>query len=69
MLAKPIFETLPIAIIAVCIFFMLTLHSILAFLIGSIMIVTACVMLYVRLAEVGTDPDAMDYVDTADHIV
>ena len=69
MLAKPIFETLPIAIIAVCIIFMLTLHSVPAFIVGGIMIVAACVMLYVRLTEIGTDPDVMDYVNAADHNV
>lgn len=65
MLTQPIFETLPIAIIAACILLMLLVHTALAFTLGSIFIVASCVMLYRRLTEMGTDPDVMDYHDTA----
>lgn len=65
MLTKPIFETLPIAIIAACILLMLLVHSVLAFAVGGIFIVASCIMLYRRLTEMGTDPDVMDYQDAA----
>jgi hypothetical protein len=67
MLTKPIFETLPIAIIAVSILFMVLIHSVPAFILGGLFIVAACVMQYHRLSEMGTDPDVMDYSDTANH--
>ena len=67
MFTKPIFETLPIAVIASSILLMLLLHSATAFIIGAILIVAACIMLYRRLDEMGTDPDVMDYVETVNH--
>lgn len=67
MLSKPIFETLPIAIIAASILLMLLVHSFPALIVGGILIVTSCIMLYRRLTEMGTDPDVMDYIDTANH--
>ena len=67
MLTKPIFETLPIAIIAASILFMLLIHSGTAFLLGGLFIIAACVMQYRRLTAMGTDPDVMDYIDTTNH--
>ena len=64
MLSKPIFETLPMA---VSLLLMLLVHSLPAFIVGGILIVTSCIMLYRRLTEMGTDPDVMDYIDTANH--
>jgi hypothetical protein len=65
MLAKPIFETLPIAIIAASILLMLLVHSLPSFIVGGCLIAIACVMLYLRLSQLGTDPGAMDYTDPA----
>lgn len=67
MLTKPIFETLPIAIVAASILLMLLVHSVPTFIVGGILIVASCIMLYRRLSEMGTDPDVMDYIDTANH--
>jgi hypothetical protein len=69
MLARPIFETLPIAIIAASILLVLLVHSIASFIIGGFLFVGACLMLYLRLSELGTDPDVMDYIDPADRTV
>lgn len=65
LLTKPIFETLPIAIIAASILLMLFLHTPLAFIVGGVLILASVDMLYRRLTAMGTDPDVMDYVDTA----
>ena len=46
MFTKPIIETLPIAVIAPSILLMLLLHSAPALIIGGILIVAACIMLY-----------------------
>ena len=67
MLAKPIFETLPITIIAAGILFMLLSHTVSSFILGGLLIALACIMLFLRLNELGTDPDVMDYTDTLDH--
>jgi hypothetical protein len=67
MLTKSIFETLPITIIAASILIMVLMHSVVAVIVGGLCIVAACVMLYRRLSEMGTDPDVMDYSDTAKH--
>jgi hypothetical protein len=67
MLSKPIFETLPIAITAASILFMLVLHSVSSFLVGSALVLAACIMLYRRLSEMGTDPAVMDYTERVDH--
>ena len=65
MFTKPIFETLPIAIIAASILFMLLLHTITALILGGLLIIVACVALFRRLSELGTNPDVMDYIDSA----
>ena len=67
MFNQPIFETLPIAIIAASILLMLFLHSVVATIVGCLLIFAACYMLYRRLTEMGTDPDVMDYTDSAGH--
>jgi hypothetical protein len=67
MFTKPIFETLPIAVIAAAILLMLLMHNIPAFIVGTLLIIAACIALYRRLSDLGTDPDVMDYVDTPKH--
>lgn len=64
MFTRQIFETLPIAIIALSILIMALYHSPISFALGGSFIVASCVMLYRRYTELGTDPDVMDYVDT-----
>lgn len=63
MFNNPIFETLPIAVVAASILMMLLWHTLLAFIIGGLLISAACLALYRRLTDLGTDPDVMDYVD------
>jgi hypothetical protein len=63
-LQKPIFETLPIAIIAASIVLMVLIHSLTGLILGGIAIFLACVLQYRRLRQMGTDPDVMDYHDT-----
>lgn len=67
MFTKPIFETLPIAVIAAGILLILLLHTLFAFIVGALLITAACISLYRRLDQIGTDPDVMDYVDPANH--
>jgi hypothetical protein len=67
MFTKPIFETLPIAVIAAGILLILLLHTLLAFLVGVVFIAAACISLYRRLDQLGTDPDVMDYIEPTNH--
>lgn len=67
MFKQPIFETLPIAVIAASILLILLLHSFVAVIAGCLLIAAACYVLYRRLNEIGTDPDVMDYTDNAKH--
>lgn len=67
MLSKQIFETLPIAVIAAGILVILVFHTLLAFIVGGLFITVACLSLYRRLEEMGTDPDVMDYTEPSNH--
>ena len=62
MFTRQIFETLPIALIALSILFMVLTHTPLALITGSALIVMSCVVMYRRYVELGTDPDVLDYV-------
>jgi len=67
MFSKPIFETLPIAIIAVGILSILLVHSMMALFAGILLIVVTCIILYLRLNQLGTDPDMLEYKDNPKH--
>ncbi len=67
MFSKPIFETLPIVIIAVGILSILLVHTLLALVAGVLLILVACTILFLRLSQLGTDPDVMEYMDTPKH--
>jgi len=60
MFNKPIFETLPIALIAIGIFTILMMHSLLGLIEGTLLILAASLMVIVRLLRLGTDADALD---------
>jgi hypothetical protein len=62
MFTRQIFETLPIALIALSILLMALVHTPLALFAGCAMILLNCVVLYRRYIELGTDPDVLDYV-------
>lgn len=64
MFTRQIFETLPIALIALSILFMVLVHTPLALITGSALIVMSCIVMYRRYVELGTDPDVLDYVPT-----
>ena len=61
MFTRQIFETLPIALIALSILVMALVHTPLTLIAGSALIVVNCVVLYRRYVELGTDPDVLDY--------
>ena len=65
MFTRQIFETLPIALIALSILCMVLVHTPLALIAGSALIVVSCVVMYRRYLELGTDPDVLDYVPTS----
>lgn len=65
MFTSPIFETLPIVVIAAGILFVLLLHNMAGFIAGGLLILAACIVLYRRLKALGTDPDVMDYIDSS----
>ena len=64
MFTRQIFETLPIALIALSFLLMVLVHTPLALISGSALILVNCVVLYRRYTELGTNPDVMDYVPT-----
>ena len=65
MFTKQIFETLPIAVIALTILLMALVHTPFVFIAGSLLIVLNCIILYRRYNELGTNPDVMDYVSVS----
>ena len=62
MFTRQIFETLPIALIALSFLLMALVHTPLTLIAGSALIVVNCVVMYRRYVELGTDPDVLDYV-------
>jgi len=60
MFNKPIFETLPIALIAIGFLTILMLHNVVALIEGVLLILAASLMVIVRLVRLGTDTDALD---------
>ncbi len=62
MFTQPIFETLPIAVIAASILLMALVHHLATFGIGIALIIISCIMLYRRYTQLGTDPDVLDYL-------
>lgn len=62
MFTRQIFETLPIAFIALSILLMALVHSMLAFIAGGSIILLSCIILYRRYSDLGTNPDVLDYV-------
>lgn len=60
MFSTPLFEYLPTVLIAASIVFMVLLHSIVSTAIGLLCIVAACYMMYRRLMDTGTEPDALE---------
>jgi len=62
MFTRRIFETLPIAVIALTILLMALIHSPFVVVAGSLLIVLNCIIMYRRYNELGTNPDVMDYV-------
>ena len=65
MFTRQIFETLPIMLIALSILLIALVHTPLALITGSAVILANCVMLYRRYVDLGTNPDVMDYVPSA----
>jgi len=59
MLSNPFFDVLPIPLFALSILLMLFLHTMTAFVIGGIIISLVCFALYLRLINVGTEPDVL----------
>jgi len=64
MFTRQIFETLPIAVIALSILLMALIHTPLALIAGGLVILLSCIILYRRYLELGTNPDVMDYTRT-----
>ena len=62
MFTRQIFETLPIALIALSILAMALIHTTLSLVAGSTLIIVSCIAMYRRYTELGTNPDVMDYV-------
>lgn len=60
MLTRQIFETLPIALIALSILVMALIHTPLALMTGSALIIVSCIAMYRRYVVLGTDPDVLD---------
>lgn len=60
MLTKPIFETLPIWIIALSLLLIAFVHHPIAIISGVGLIVASCLMIYRHYTELGTDADALD---------
>lgn len=58
--SKPIFETLPIALIAIGIMTILTMQTLVASIEGSLLILAACSMVIVRLLRHGTNNDVLE---------
>lgn len=63
MLNKPVFELLPIALIATSIVFIVVLHSLAMTITGILLIVGACYLLYHRLQDMSAQTDGLDYSD------
>jgi hypothetical protein len=62
MFTRQIFETLPIAVIALSILLMALIHSPFSLITGGSLILLSCVILYRRYLDLGTNPDVLDYV-------
>lgn len=60
MLTKPIFETLPIGIIALSLLLIGFIHHPVALIAGTGLIIASCLMLYRHYTEAGTAADALD---------
>ena len=60
MLTKPIFETLPIGIIALSLLLMALVHHPIAIVAGTGLIIASCLMLYRHYTEAGTAADPLD---------
>lgn len=60
MLTKPIFETLPIFIIAVSLLLIAFVHHPIALLSGLGLIIASCLMIYRHYTDLGTDEEALD---------
>jgi len=64
---NPIFDILPIPLIAVSILLMLLVHTVSAFVLGGLLISVVCFALYHRLNELGTEPDVLTGVKPVKH--
>lgn len=60
MLTKPIFETLPIFIIAVSLLLIAFVHHPIALLSGLGLIIAGCLMIYRHYTDLATDEEAID---------
>ena len=60
MLTKPIFETLPIGIIALSLLLIALVHHPIAIIAGVGLIVASCLIIYRHYTEVGTAAGALD---------
>lgn len=64
MFTRQIFETLPIAVIALSLLLMALVHTPYVWIAGIALILLSCIVLYRRYCDLGTNPDVMDYIQS-----
>lgn len=62
MFTRQIFETFPIAVIALSFLLMALVHNLFTFIAGGSLVLLSCIILYRRYLDLGTNPDVMDYL-------
>ena len=65
MFDKPIFETLPIAVIALSIMLIVFAYHPVSLVAGLGLILASCIVIYRRYSEMGTDTNALDFKRSA----